>query len=127
MPLIKHVDGVDIEMTQQEEADFLASLPPPVGEPVPWVISDRQFFQQAAKAGLISEPEALAAVQYGAMPAVITDFIESLPPASRFDALILISGATEFERRHPLTAAFGAAVGMDSGQIDDFFRAAGAL
>jgi hypothetical protein len=127
MPRIRHVDGVDIEMTAQEEADFLASLPPPVGEPVPPVISDRQFFQQAAKAGLISEPEALAAVQYGAMPEVITTFIEKLPPAIRFDALILISGATEFERKHPMTAALGEAVGMDSGQIDDFFRAAAAL
>jgi hypothetical protein len=27
MALIKHVDGVDVEMTPEEEAEFVASLP----------------------------------------------------------------------------------------------------
>lgn len=33
MALIKHVDGVDIEMTPEEEAKFLADLPPPFVPP----------------------------------------------------------------------------------------------
>ena len=52
MPLIKHVDGVDIEMTPEEEAAFLASLPPPfVPQPKP----------EPTKAELKAQLDALAA------------------------------------------------------------------
>lgn len=94
---------------------------------VPQTISDRQFFQQLAIAKVISQEEALAAVKTGDIPSALSGFIAPLPDDQRFNAEMLLSGATIFARAHPLTAAIGAAQGMTPQQIDDFFRAAAAL
>lgn len=94
---------------------------------VPASISDRQFFQQLAIEERISTEEALAAVKTGAIPAPLQVFVDELPPEQRFNAEMLLSGATVFERAHPLTAAIGAAQGMTAGEIDNFFREAAAL
>lgn len=94
---------------------------------VPQTISDRQFFQQLAIAGVISQEEALAAVKTGDIPAALSGFIAALPDAARFNAEMLLSGATLFQRAHPLTDAIAAAQGMTPEQVDDFFRAAAAL
>ena len=94
---------------------------------VPQTISDRQFFQQLAIAGVISQEEALAAVKTGDIPAALSGFIAALDDAARFNAEMLLSGATIFARNHPLTDAIAAAQGMKPEQVDDFFRAAAAL
>lgn len=94
---------------------------------VPQTISDRQFFQQLAIAGIISQEEALAAVKTGDIPAALSGFIAALDDAARFNAEMLLSGATVFQRNHPLTDAIAAAQGMTPAQVDDFFRAAAAL
>lgn len=52
MPMIKHLDGVDVEMTPEEEAAFLASLPPPF-EPPPAA--------EPTKEELLAQLQALAA------------------------------------------------------------------
>ncbi len=101
--------------------------PPVVVEPVPETISDRQFFQQLAIAGVITKAEALAAVKTGDIPAALEKFIAPLPDDQKFNAEMLLSGATIFARAHPLTEAIGAAQGMTPAQVDDFFRAAAAL
>lgn len=104
------------------------SAPPlPLYEPVPSAISDRQFFHILAVDGLITETEALAAVKTGDAPAAFETFINSLPEEQRFNARMLLEGATTFERRHPLTDAFGSMYGMTPGQIDDLWRRAAAL
>lgn len=102
-----------------------AFVPPP--PPVPEEISDRQFFHALAKAGLITEAEALAAVKTGDMPQAINDFVNTLPEADRFDARMLLEGATIFRRSHPLTAAFGALYGMEPSEIDGLWRDAASL
>ena len=94
---------------------------------VPQTISDRQFFQQLAIAKVISQEEALAAVKTGDIPAALSGFIAALDDAARFNAEMLLSGATVFQRNHPLTDAIAAAQGMKPEQVDDFFRAAAAL
>lgn len=100
-------------------------VPPPV---VPETISDRQFFQQAAIAGLITQAEALAAVQTGTVPAVLMNVINALPDAmQKFAAQMILAGATSFNRHHPLTEAVGAALGWTDAQIDQFFIDAAAL
>lgn len=98
--------------------------PPP---PVPAEISDRQFFHILAVDGLITEAEALAAVKTGDAPAAFEAFIASLPEAERFNARMLLEGATTFRRDHPLTNAFGSMYGMTPEQIDDLWRRAFAL
>ena len=100
---------------------------PVIVEPVPAEISDRQFFQQLAIAGVISQEEALAAVKTGDIPAALSGFIAALDDASRFNAEMLLSGATVFQRNHPLTNAVAMAQGMTADQVDEFFRAAAAL
>jgi hypothetical protein len=107
-----------------------APEPPPTEEPAPYTppsISDRQFFHILALDGLITEAEAIAAVKTGDAPAAFETFISSLPEGDRFNARMLLEGATTFERNHPLTAAFGTMYGMAAEEIDDLWRRASAL
>lgn len=99
----------------------------PPAPPVPDSISDRQFFQQLAIEGIISKPEALAAVKIGEVPAALQALINAMPEQEQFTAEILISGATVFQRSHPMTIAIGAAYGWNSTQMDELWRAAAAL
>ena len=94
---------------------------------VPASISDRQFFQQLALQGVITQVEALAAVKMGEIPAAIKQAIDSLPPGQQFEATMIISGATTFQRSHPLTLAIGAACHWTADQIDALFQAAAVL
>lgn len=124
--MIKIVDGVRVEMTEADVAEFASSFPP-MPPPVPSAISDRQFFHILAVDGFITEAEALAAVKTGDPPAAFETFIASLPESERFSARMLLEGATTFERNHPLTNAFGTMYGMTAEQIDDLWRRASAL
>jgi len=90
-------------------------------------ISDRQFFQELANREVITTAAALDAVKIGTIPAPLQAIIDPLPPAEKFAAEMLLSGATIFRRDHPLTAAIGATQGMTSEQVDEFFEAASAL
>lgn len=116
------VDAIDGEPTAEE---ILAVLNPP--PPVPASISDRQFFQQLAIVGLITQADALAAVRTGTVPTKLQSLLGALPTEGQFSAEMLLCGATVFERAHPLTVQLGHAQGMDDAQLDDFFRAAAAL
>jgi hypothetical protein len=99
--------------------------PPP---PVPDEISDRQFFQQLAAAGIITKSEALAAVRTGDLPASMVEMLASIEDDDqRFAAEIILSGATQFRRDHGLVGFFAGAMGWTSEQVDDLFRAAAAL
>jgi len=107
-------------ISDEELAAFLNQL-----TPIP-TVSRRQFFQQAAIAGIISESEALAAVTTGALPASITAFISTLPADQQFGATMLFS-VSEFVRSSPMANAFGQTLGMTPEQIDAFFTAASQL
>lgn len=103
--------------------------PPPVIPPVtiPQVISDRQFYQQLAVVGLITEIEALAAVKTGDIPPALQELVDALPPEQQFAATMLLAGATTFIRDHPLTIAFGFAFGWMPSQLDDLWIEASKL
>ena len=105
-----------------EAAPYVAPLPP-----VPQEISDRQFFQQLAVMGLITEDEAIAAVAAGTLPAAMAAFIDQLPAEQQFAARMALQGATTFQRSNALVETFGAMQGMTSAEIDDLWRAASAL
>lgn len=94
---------------------------------VPQTISDRQFFQALAAEGIISQEEALSAVRVGEIPPALQTLIAGLPENQQFAATMIISGATVFDRGHPLTAQIGAAYDWTDAQIDAFFRAAAVL
>lgn len=91
--------------------------------PVPETISDRQFAQALAVVGLISQAEALAWVKVGTVPPTLQTFVDAIPDAGvKFSANMLLGGATEFNRAHPLVAQFGASINMSQKQIDDIWR-----
>jgi hypothetical protein len=106
----------------------LVPPPPPVIVPiVPGSISDRQFFQQLAVQGIVSQDDALAAVRVGTLPSPLQTIVNGLPADQQFNAEMLLCGAMAFQRSHPLTVAIGAAYGLTSEQVDAFFIAAAAL
>lgn len=89
------------------------------------VISDRQFFQQAAIQGFISQEDALQAVKTGFIPSALQSVINNISdPTEKFNAEMLLSGATEFRKDHPLTKTIADTFNVD---IDTFFRTASNL
>lgn len=89
-------------------------------------ISDRQFFQQLAVEGIISQADALAS-NAAVIPPPLLALIEQLPSDQQFAAKMLVGGATVFKRHHPLSIAIGAAFGFNSAQMDAFWTAADKL
>lgn len=100
---------------------------PPVVPYVPQVISDRQFFQQLAVQGVITQDEALAAVCTGTLPASLAALVSALPAEQQFGADMLLKGAVQFDRSHPLVPALGQAFGWTAAQLDALWTAAYAL
>ncbi|AMD60905.1 hypothetical protein AWN88_22570 [Agrobacterium tumefaciens] len=90
-------------------------------------LSPRQFYHQAAIAGLITEAEALAAVTVKELPVILKNAIATLPENERFAATILISGATTFQRSSDLAALVGQHLSMSPAEIDAFWLAASRL
>ncbi len=104
----------------------LAAREAPAADVLP-AISDRQFFQALALAGAITPDAALAAVMTGRLPAPIEAAVTALPAAERFAARMLLSGATAFERGHPMVAQLGTALGYDAAALDALWRQAATL
>lgn len=97
-----------------------ATLPPPV----PFVISDRQFFEQLAEIGIATQAEAEAAVATGTLPASLAELVSMLPEQAQFKARMLLKGATQFYRHHEMTDTIAWLYGWSEEQVNDFFRAA---
>lgn len=106
-------------------APVVENLPPPLSV-TPQTISDRQFFQQLAILGIITQDDALAS-NAAVIPPPLLAIINAMPMDQQFNAKMIISGATVFERYNPLTVAIGTAYGWTEDQIDAFFVAAAVL
>jgi len=89
-------------------ADIAHALANPPPAPVPASVTRRQLFLWLNTQG-------------------ITRTMLRAQLAGNEAALIELEEATEFQRSHPLVAQLGAALGLDSAQIDTAFRAAAAL
>lgn len=107
--------------------------PPPLPEPVPQSISDRQFFQQLAIEGIISEDEALATSD-GTLPSLLNTIIDQIPAADRFAARMKAKNATVYERQDPLTMTVAYALNQmgthgtwDPARLDQFWTDAAKL
>lgn len=119
--------AVSVGMTWDGKAFGPTPAPPPPPAVVPDVISDRQCFQQLAVMGKISQDEALAAVTVGALPKAVSDGIAALPAEQQFPARMLLCGATEFHRLHPMALVFLAFFGLGEADRDPLWTAAAAL
>ena len=105
----------------------LADAPPYVA-PVPDEISDRQFAQQLAILGVITEQQAEDWAARGDLPPAMLTAVGALPDdGTRFAARMLLRAATTYNRSHPMVATLGVMLGYTSGQLDDLWRAAAAL
>lgn len=117
------LDKIQPQPRREEIAAAVAQL----GDPVPEEISDRQFFQQLALMQVITQPEAIAAVKTGDIPAALQTFINTLPSDQQFAATMAVSGAVVFHRDHPLTKMLAAGMGWTAQQVDNLWRAASEL
>jgi hypothetical protein len=92
--------------------------------PLPLIppLSRRQFFTVLAFYHLITEEQALAAVQHGTVPPQFEKLLEGLPEDQQFNARMLLSGAGEFQRDHPLIASSALILGISNEQIDEMWR-----
>jgi hypothetical protein len=93
--------------------------PAPLTPQIP-SLSRRQFFQGLANEGIIPEDDALAALA-AVIPAPLLTLVAGLPIEQQFAAKMLLAGAGDFQRTHPLTIAFGSAYGWEPARIDTFF------
>lgn len=101
--------------------------PVPIPSSVPPIISDRQFFQQLAIDDEITQDEAIAAVATGTLPQNLAGLVAGLPVDQQFGANMLLKGATQFDRNHPMVDVLGSAFGWDSEQMDALWTAAARL
>lgn len=112
--------------------DGEAFAPPPPEPVVLADISDRQFFHALSKPPyeIITKAEALAAVKVGELPASLQAIVDAIPDAeARYDAEMLLSGAKQFERAHPMVAAIAGAMTPPwaEAEIDAFWTFAASL
>lgn len=91
-------------------------------------ISLRQFFQQLAIAGIITQDEALAVYDNRrTLPAKIETVVAAMSANDAFDARMHLLGGQTVERNHPMVKIFCTSQNMTPLDIDALFRAAGAL
>lgn len=103
-----------------------APYTPPAPAP-PQSVSRRQFFQQLAVQGVITQAEALAAVQTGTIPSELAALVSGLPAANQFAAQMKISGASDFLLSDPLTQELAIAYQWTTAQLAALWTAAAAL
>jgi hypothetical protein len=118
---------VDVPLEPAPVEEVVTEPPPPSPPPVPRVISRRQLLIALTQAGLITEAEALAAAQTGAVPEAIDGFFATLPSAQQIAARITWATMTQVERHHPLVQGVINAQLATAEQVDALFTAAAAL
>jgi hypothetical protein len=95
---------------------------------VPTSISRRQFFQVLAVRDIITRQEALDAVATGAIPEAMEQLIQMLADEDlQWNARMVISGATDFERLNWFVDVFGQLRNMTPGEIDQLWTDGHAL
>lgn len=94
---------------------------------VPGPISARQFYQNAANGGFITESEALAVMTDNVLPASMVTFISTLPSSEQFAAKMLLIGANTFIRSHPMADQIGTMFSLSPEDLDTFWIEASQL
>jgi len=103
----KLVNGVEVEMTEQEAAEWLASLP--VASPIPQRVTALQGLLAIDEAGLSAAYQAWAQ-----------------SPSREFAERAYIDKALHWNRTDPVLIAGATALGLTSAQLDALFVSAAA-
>lgn len=112
---VEDVEGVPTQVHQLEDE------PPP---PVPATISFRQLVLQLLAEGEAADAQALAA---RTVPPGLQTIFDGLPTEQQTVVTLTLATMIEADRVSPLIDLFAAGYGWGSAEVDDFFRAAGAL
>lgn len=128
-PTHRMVNGEFVQHTPQEIAAIEAEWESVQQSPVPTQISIRQFLLQLAASGIITSQEALTSAISRQPPPAIDAIFEGLPPSDALAARITWASMVTIPRNDPLFALAGPVIypSDTEAQIDDFFRAAGAI
>jgi hypothetical protein len=94
-------------------------------DPVPEVISNRQFYHQWTIVGRLTQSEAKKAMT-GVLPRTITDIIGSQQPGDQF-RIEMAYLAIKFERPDQTVTLMQEKFGLPDDYMDQFFRDAAAL
>jgi len=108
------------------DGDIEPYVPTAENEFVP-SINARQFYMQLEKEGIISKPEALAAIRRTTLPAAIRAVIDSLPEDTAYELEMSLLGAQTFDRKHPYSSMFVAALGKTPAWGNQFWLNAGTI
>lgn len=101
---------------------------PPAPPPVREDISRRQFFEGLAEIKLITKDEAFDAVASGVIPPALMAIVNGMTDEdAKFKAKMLLAGATEYFRSHPLVMVFAVVQGMSEAEVDNFWRLCASL
>ena len=92
--------------------------PPP---PMPTQITNRQYYQQLAIMGPITQQEAADAV-VGTPPPTILGYISSLPQAQQFDAEMFFKGGTIYDRHAALLTGLATYMGWSNSFMDTLWE-----
>lgn len=121
---------VDPSTLELVKADPIQEEPQPKDHTPPQIkpITDKQFYVKAAFRGMISQDDALKAVQTGFIPAPMQAYIDTIQePDIRFAATMLFAGETTIYFQHPLIQGFFMDQGMDAEAMEQFFQEATSL
>jgi hypothetical protein len=112
----------------EEIADVVPGTPtvPPVVANA--IITRRQFYQQAAIAGFITQDDALNALAIGKIPPALEAVVNQLnTDDEKFAARMLLIGAEFFDKNNSLVENVRVALNLTEEDITNFFAAASLL
>lgn len=121
---------IEVNVLTGETTEYDDYVPEPYDEPrvVPAVISRKQFYMQAAIAGMCSQQEALAAVTIGTLPPALQSIVDGMSnQAAAWEAKMQLLGSNEFHRDSPWVLVIATVLQWDDVAIDDFWVGAFAL
>lgn len=117
--------GADYEW--QDDA-WVYVKPDPAPAPVPASISRRQFYEQLADIGKITQGEAFDATASGTIPPALNTILNGMTDEdAKFRAAMKLVGSQDFNRDDPLVMVFAISQGMSEADVDNFWRAAANL
>ncbi len=112
--------GPDYEL-QGNEWVYVEPVPAP--NPVPPMISRRQFYDGLVAVDRITKSEALAAMKTGTIPSALQTVLDGMTDDdARYKAEMKLIGATDFGRDDPLVMVFAISQGMSEADVDQFWR-----
>jgi hypothetical protein len=100
--------------------DFVG--PPPAVDETIYAITNRQFYQHLALAGVISQQEALDAVRGAIPPALATAVGKNASGDALFNVQMFLASATLFPREHPVVEQLATAMEWSKDYADQVWR-----